>query len=122
MACCVISHRLGFSVLWSRVRSPDHTLDSTPHLLAFAAEFANAFVGGKFVTTDGSWLNKPTAVLRAVDATGNMTSALLSLAQPHYDADSHTLTFKVCTAARQLSLLQLSQMADSTRADLHPSE
>ena len=64
-----------------------------------AADFANASAGGKFVMADGSWLSKPTAVLRAMDATGNMTSALLSLAQPHYDAASRTLTFKVRTAA-----------------------
>ena len=60
----------------------------------FAAEFANASAGGKFVTADGSWLKQPTAVLRATDPSGNMKSALLSLAQPSYDVTSGRLTFQ----------------------------
>ena len=71
-----------------------------------AADFANASAGAKFVTAEGSWLSKPTAVLRAMDATNNMTSVLLSLAQPHYDAASRTLTFK---ARRPACLLLLHQ-------------
>ncbi|KAK9821953.1 hypothetical protein WJX81_002224 [Elliptochloris bilobata] len=58
------------------------------------ADYANASAGGKFVTASGNWLDQPTGVLRATDGSGNPTSALLSLADPHYDATSKTLTFQ----------------------------
>ena len=36
----------------------------------------------------------PTAVLRATGDTGNQTSALLKLSDPHFNATRRTLTFK----------------------------
>ena len=63
---------------------------------ACAGDFANSSAGGTFEEADGHWLHQPTAVLRAKDESGMVaTSALLSLAQPRYDADHHTLTFQV---------------------------
>ncbi|KAK9821975.1 hypothetical protein WJX81_008402 [Elliptochloris bilobata] len=57
-------------------------------------DFANSSAGGKFVTAAGQWLDHPMAVLKAANGSGNMTSALLSLGDPRYDAARHTLTFK----------------------------
>ena len=63
---------------------------------ACAGDFANSSAGGTFEEADGHWLHQPTAVLRAKDESGMVaTSALLSLAQPRYDATHHTLTFQV---------------------------
>ena len=44
----------------------------------------------------GAWLGNPVAVLKASNDSGSAASALLSLAEPRYDADDRTLTFKVC--------------------------
>jgi len=60
-----------------------------------ADDFANSSAGGSFVTSSGAWLSNPVGVLKAFDASGNATSALLTLADPRYDAATHTLSFKV---------------------------
>ena len=60
-----------------------------------AGEFTNSSMGGKFVSAAGAWLSNPVAVLRATDDTGNQTSALLKLSDPHFNATQRTLTFKV---------------------------
>ena len=73
-----------------------------------AATFANGSAGGKFVGASGQWLAQPTAVLRATDSTGSRVSALLSLAEPSYNATRGTLTFKarplVCLSVAPVSL------------------
>ena len=60
-----------------------------------AADFANGSAGGKFVTSSGQWLDHPVGVLQATNGSANMTSALVSLASPRYDATRKTLTFQV---------------------------
>ncbi len=47
------------------------------------------------MTSAGAWLSSPVGVLKAFDGSGNATSALLMLADPHYDAATRTLSFKV---------------------------
>lgn len=58
-----------------------------------------------FVTSSGTWLSSPVGVLKASDSSGNPTSALLTLADPRYDAATHTLSFKVlfCLCPEQAS-------------------
>ena len=75
--------------------------------LCCAGEFANGGAGSRFVAPSGQWLDSPVAVLKATE--GTITSALLSLAGPNYNATgTGELTFKVrliwlagrpCTAA-----------------------
>ena len=59
-----------------------------------AADFADDRPGAYFVSATGRWLDSPVAVLKATSG-GRAVSALVSLAEPHYDAASQTLTFKV---------------------------
>ena len=75
--------------------------------LCCAGEFANGGAGSRFVAPSGQWLDSPVAVLKATNGT-SITSALLSLADPNYNATTGELTFKVrlfwlagrpCTAA-----------------------
>ena len=58
-----------------------------------------------FVTSSGAWLSSPVGVLKASDSSGNPISALLTLADPRYDAATHTLSFKVllCLCGEQAS-------------------
>ena len=46
------------------------------------------------MSASGHWLAQPIAVLRATDSTGSHISALLSLAEPRYNATRGTLAFK----------------------------
>lgn len=57
------------------------------------ADFADARPGARFVSPTGRWLDNPVAALEATSG-GRMVSALVSLADPHYDATSQALTFK----------------------------
>lgn len=59
-----------------------------------AADFADDRPGAYFVSATGRWLDSPVAVLKATSG-GRAVSALVSLAEPHYDAASQTLTFNV---------------------------
>ena len=59
-----------------------------------AADFADGRPGAYFVSATGRWLDSPVAVLKATSG-GRAVSALVSLAEPHYDTASQTLTFKV---------------------------
>ena len=59
-----------------------------------AAAFANGTFGAAFVSSDGTWLGEPMAVLRAT-AGGKPVSALLRLSNPHYDAANNILTLGV---------------------------
>ena len=59
-----------------------------------AAAFANGTFGAAFVSSDGTWLSDPMAVLRAI-AGGKPVSALLRLSNPHYDAANNILTLGV---------------------------
>ena len=61
-------------------------------------------MGGKFVSPAGSWLSNPVAVLKATDDAGNLTSALLMLADPHFNATRRTLKFKVRPARHIIHL------------------
>ena len=47
------------------------------------------------MTSSGQWLDHPMGVLQATNGSANMTSVLVSLASPRYDATRRTLTFQV---------------------------
>ena len=59
-----------------------------------AAAFANGTFGAAFVSSDGTWLGEPMAVLRATSG-GKPVSALLRLSNPHYDAANNILSLGV---------------------------
>ena len=62
--------------------------------LCSADEFSNGGAGSRFVAPSRQWLDSPVAVLKATNGTA-IASALLSLADPHYDAAIGELTFQV---------------------------
>ena len=58
-----------------------------------AAAFTNGTFGAAFVSSDGTWLDDPVAVLRATSG-GKPMSALLRLSNPRYDAANSILTLE----------------------------
>ena len=72
-----------------------HTCPQANRPCRGAGDFANGSAGGKFVTSSGDWLDHPLGVLQATNGSANMTTALVSLASPRYDAARNTLTFQV---------------------------
>lgn len=71
-----------------------------------AAAFANGTFGAAFVSSDGTWLSDPMAVLRATSG-GKPVSALLRLSNPHYDAANNILTLGVRNSSGSLITLLL---------------
>ncbi|KAK9821960.1 hypothetical protein WJX81_005226 [Elliptochloris bilobata] len=74
-------------------------------------DFAYSSAGARFVTASGQWLESPTAVLKATDDAGSTVSALLLLAEPHYNVTRRTLIFKTMilpTTAEEGARLQLA--------------